>query len=276
MLLRTFLLFFLTTTLSAKDLPYQGEKFNPKSRETSAQEVMKRMEADEDAYYDPKVDYARFSGRVSDRDDGHNIFKVQSENPNIRFFRAGDYLKFTVPNISKESCEAYVRSVEDGFFVMYVTSIYPCFPDGEYFRRGTILHFFSEALVSRVHDASNYRVLLLKRREDFFRQLNQVNHFVWSYDQEKIKLAAEYDEQMIELQKKKQKALENLVEKKKDSQILQKELAQRLDLMDSDLEFYRIGKAELFVDRWNSDLDSSAPVQKFPEQYKSSDKKPTF
>jgi hypothetical protein len=260
----------------AKDLPYKGENIAPKSRETSAQEVMKKIAQDEDAYYDPNVDYARFSGRISDRDDGHNIFKVQSENSNIRFFRAGDYIKFTIPNISKESCEAYIRSVETGYFVMYVTSVYPCFSEGEYFRRGTILHIFSERLVERIHDASNYRILLLKRREDFFRQLNHVNHFVWSYDQEKIKLAAEYDQQMIELQKKKQKALENLVEKKKDSQILQKELAQRLDLMDNDLEFYRIGKNELFVDRWNSDKDSSAPVQNFPEQYKASDNKPTF
>jgi hypothetical protein len=178
--------------------------------------------------------------------------------------------------MNKESCEAYIRSVEAGYFVMYVTSIYPCFSEGEYFRRGTILHIFSKRLVERIHDASNYRVLLLKRREDFFRQLNQVNHFVWSYEQEKIKLAADYDKQVIELQKKKQKSLENLVEKKKDSQVLQRELAQRLDLMDSDLEFYRIGKNELFVDRWNMDKDSSAPVQSFPEQYKSSDNKPTF
>jgi len=276
MLLRTFLLVIMSGLLQAKDLPYKGEDIAPKSRETSAQEVMKKMAEDEDAYYDPKVDYARFSGRVSDRDDGHNIFKVQSENSNVRFFRAGDYIKFTIPNISKASCEAYIRSVETGYFVMYVTSVYPCFPDGEYFRRGTILHIFSERLVERVHDASNYRVLLLKRREDFFRQLNHVNHFVWSYDQEKIKLAAEFDQQIISLQKKKQKGLENLVEKKKDSQILQKELAKRLDLMDNDLEFYRIGKNELFVDRWNADQDSSAPVQSFPEQYKNSEKAPAF
>ncbi len=39
-------------------------------------------------FMDPKVDYSRFGGRVSDKDDAGNILKIKVENNNAKFFKA--------------------------------------------------------------------------------------------------------------------------------------------------------------------------------------------
>lgn len=221
-----------------------------------------------DSFYDPRYNYSEFTGRVTDRDDTNSIVKISSENKNIKFFRSGDLIRFRLASQDSRDCRGYVRSVEKGYFVIYVQDITLCWGSGEYFRRGAMLVFNADTLAARVRDASTYRIVLLKRRRSFYKQLNDVNHFVWSYDQEKIKVAAEYDEKITALRAAKQKAMDMMATKKKDSINLQRELAYRLDQMDKDLEFYRIDKDEPKIDRWHLDHDLGKPVAKRP--------KPTF
>lgn len=221
-----------------------------------------------DSFYDVDYDYSKFTGRVTDRDKTGNVFKISSENKNVKFFRSGDTVKFRMASKTTKLCEGYVRSVEKGFFVIYVKDIYPCWKGGEYFRRGTMLFFETDALSARVRDASIYRIVLLKRRRDFLNQLNGVNHFIWSYDQQRQITAAEYDKKINEIQAGKQRAIELLLVKKKDSVNLQKELAYRLDALDKDLEFYRIEKDDLLYDRWHLDHDLGRPVGRRPQRSK--------
>lgn len=222
-----------------------------------------------DSWYDPDFNYSSFPARVTDRDKSGNVLKVWSESGNVRFFRAGDQVSFQIPSKRKDNeCEGYVRSVERHYFVMYVKDFYPCWGKGEYFRRGTILDLHSVDLAKRVREASLYRYVLIKRRKDFLRQLNEINHFVWSYDQQKVKLASEYDKRISDIEKKKQRSLSNLLNKKRDQILLQKELAGKLDELDQDIGFYRIEKNELLVDRWHSDLDLGQPVKNRPQALK--------
>lgn len=222
-----------------------------------------------DTFYDPTIDYSKFPGRVTDRDISTSILKVTSENANIKFFRIGDLVEFNVAKLEdKDKCQAYVRSVEKGYFVIFVKDLYPCWKGSEYFRRGTQLIFYSTTLAQRVKDASLYRNILLRRRKDFFRQLNEINHFIWSYDQERLKLASEYDQKIIQLEKAKEQALSLLSVKKRDQIHLQKELIYRLDNLDKDLDFFRVEKSELIADRWFLDHDLGHPVSRRPQKIK--------
>lgn len=223
----------------------------------------------EDSFYDNNFDYASFSARVTDRDKTSNIIKITSENRNIKFFRAGDSVMFNIASMQgKKKCEGHVRSVEDKYFVIFVKDLIPCWGKTEYFRRGTVLVMTSYRLAERVREASIYRRVLLRRKKDFFKQLNKVNHFVWSYNQQRVKVAATYDRKMMEVRKQKQRALEELQLNKKDQIQLQKELIYRLDSIDEDLSFYRIEKDELAIDRWHLDQDLGIPVGKRPRPIK--------
>lgn len=222
----------------------------------------------EDSFFDPEFDYSRFQGRVTDRDKSGDIVKISSQNQNIRFFRSGDALRFRVAGKKTKLCRGYVRSVEKNYFVAYIQDLYTCWKEGEYFRRGTLLNFKSDVLASRVRDANIYRLVLMKRRKSFLKQLNGVNHFVWSYDQQRVQVAGRYDEKILELQRAKQAALEKLIVKKKDSINIQKELVYRLDQLDRDLEFYRIHKFEQDLDRWAMDHHLGKPVGKRPSEIK--------
>lgn len=223
----------------------------------------------EDSFYDDKTDYSKFSARITDRDKSANIIKITSENRNIKFFRAGDEIHFNIASHkSKSKCVAHVRSVEPRYFVAFVKDLNPCWGSEEYFRRGTVLVIESYRLAERVREASIYRRVLLNRKKSFFGQLNSVNHFVWSYNQQKVKVAAKYDKKIMEVQKRKQTALEELQLDKKDQVYLQKELIFRLDSIDKDLEFYRIESDELAIDRWHMDHDLGIPVGKRPAPIK--------
>ena len=223
-----------------------------------------------DPFFEKNVDYSKFYGRTTDRDSTGNVVKVQSESENTKLFRAGDKVTFTIPtNPRDEPCEGYVRDVEDKFFVMYVKDFSPCWGRADYFRRGTQLNFVSVALAKRVQDAAVYRIILMKRKRDFLRQLNEINHFLWSYDQQKVLEAAKYDRKIAELEKVKQQTLENLASKKKDQIYLQKELVYRLDELDKDIGFFRVEKTQLLHDRWDLDHHIGHPVGQRPQKMKS-------
>ncbi|MGZ3788214.1 MAG: hypothetical protein ACXVLQ_06800 [Bacteriovorax sp.] len=220
-----------------------------------------------DSFYDTKVDYSKFSGRVTDRDATASIVKISSENKNVKFFRAGDLVEFKVQN-SKESdfCQGHVRSIEESYFVMFVKDLFPCFPKEEFFRRGTALIMQSEKLEMRVREASVYRASLLNKKKDFMGQLNNINQDVWNFEERKIQVAAEFDQKIAEIEKQKTRALDQLLDQKNDQIRLQRELAYRLDNIDKELNFYRIEKEELLFDRWHLDHDLGYPVYEKPEE----------
>lgn len=218
---------------------------------------------------DPNVDYERFSGRVSDKDDASRIFKIQVENNNTKFFRAGDQVLFKLNLKEKEEfCKGFVRSVEEFHFTIFVESLAPCYSNSEYFRRGTVLNFYSKTLALRVFEASKYREQLVLRKEDFLKQLNDINHFLWTFDQQKVKTAADYDEEINRLQREKRKALDDMITLKQERLVLQNELMKKLNELDESLLFYRVERQELMTDRWNSDHDLGLPVGQRPQQMK--------
>lgn len=218
---------------------------------------------------DPNVDYERFSGRVSDKDDNQRIFKVHVENNNTKFFRAGDTVEFKV-NLreNKEFCRGFVRSVEDFHFTIYVETLAPCYSNSDYFRRGTVLNFYSKVLGLRVFEASKYREQLILRKEDFLKQLNGINHFLWTFDQQKVKTAADYDEQINRLQREKRRALDDMITLKQERLVLQNELMKKLNELDESLLFYRVERQELMTDRWQMDHDQGLPVGHRPQEIK--------
>ncbi len=225
------------------------------------------LKIDPDSFYDTKFDYSKFSGRVTDRDATTSIVKVSSENKNAKFFRAGDLVEFKIQN-SKDSeyCQGFVRSIEENYFVMFVKDLFPCFPKEEYFRRGTALIMRSEKLAMRVREASVYRASLMNKKKDFMVQLNGINQDVWNFEEKKIQVAADYDQQIAEIEKQKARALDQLLTQKNDQIKLQRELAYRLDNIDKELTFYRIEKQELLFDRWHLDHDLGYPVYDRPEE----------
>ncbi|MGB0455118.1 MAG: hypothetical protein ACPGJV_15520 [Bacteriovoracaceae bacterium] len=206
---------------------------------------------------------------MSDKDPTGTILKVSSENKNIKFFRAGDQVQFSVQTKPDDKCKGHVRSIEEGYFVIYVADIQNCWKEHSYFRRGTLLIFDSPQLEARIKQGSSFRHLLVKRRKDLFGQLNDVNHFLWTYDQQKVLLAAEYDKKILGIQKRKQREIEDLISKKRDFQKLQRELIKKVEELKRDLDRYRVEKNELYVDRWHMDQDLGLPVDRRPQPLKS-------
>lgn len=226
---------------------------------------MQRQKAEKrDSYYDPEFDYSTFTARITDRDKTTRVYKASSENKNIAFFYSGDRILLR-PATGKKYCKASVRSVEEGFFVLFIDNVAECWSHDPFIRRGSMIVVKSDTLAERVRDASVFRHVLLNRKKDYYSQFNRVNHFLWSYDQKRVQLAEQYDLKIAQLEKEKADALEHLRSKKEDSIKLQKELSYRLDGLDRDLDIYQIKKDDLIIDRWHLDHDLGLPVQKRPK-----------
>lgn len=252
-LLALYLLLFLSISVLAVE-----------TRNTLKKSILK---IDPDSFYDPTFDYSRFSGRVTDRDATGSIIKVSSESKNVRFFHAGDFIEFKIQAQPKSDfCQGYVRSIEENFFVMFVKDIEPCFSNEEYFRRGTAMVMHSEKLAQRIKDASVYRASLMLKKKDYMNQLNNLNQSIWTFEEKKIQVAADYDRKIVEIEKDKMRAIGELLAKKNDEMRLQKELISRLDGVDREFDFYRVEKEELMFDRWHLDHDLGPPVYEKPEE----------
>jgi len=219
-----------------------------------------------DSFYDSEMDYSRFIARVTDRDESANIFKVYSSNKNIKFFRSGDKILF-YPASKNESeyCTGFVRAREERYFTMYVKDIASCWQIDRYFRRGTMIKVLADVLAKRVKDASMHRVVLVKRRKDFLQQLNEINHFGHSYDEQRVQVAAEYDQKILEIEKQKRRALDQLMTRKNESSTLRQGLIYKLDHIDKNLEFYRVEPHLAAGDRWFEDHDLGLPVSNRPQ-----------
>ena len=227
-----------------------------------------------DSFYDPEVNYAKFLARVSDKNRSTNILKLKYENGNLKFLKIGDSVNFRVKGQGYRECEGHIRDVEPPYLTMFVDDIEDCWKKNSYFRRGTILVFDSKLLSKRVYEGSVFRKILLRKREDYLRQLEGVNNFLWSYDQEKIKVAAKYDERINALEQKKRKGLEGMINKKNENIYIQSSLMKKLNEIDSRLEKYRVERKELFFDRWSQDRDLDLPMQVRPQRvYRKPDQK---
>lgn len=227
------------------------------------------VDPDNNNFIDPDVDYSEFMGRVTDKDDTGRILKVKTENNNSKFLKAGDRVQFKVNNHERMSyCSATVRAVEDFYFSVYVQDFTGCWGTERYFPRGLQLNFKSDLMAKRVFEASEYRKLLILRKEGFLNQLNEINNFLWTYDQQKLQTAADYDKQINELRRQKQLALDNMIQRKQESLMLQNELVQKLDSLDESLDHYRIERQEYMLDRWVLDNDSGLPYGRRPQKYK--------
>ena len=226
-------------------------------------------EPDNNKFMDPRIGYDEFMGRVTDRDKAGRVLKIHVDNNNTKFFKAGDTVYFRVNRHSSDfPCRANVKGVEDNYFTIYVTELNTCWKDGEYFRRGHQLNFESKKLAQRVFEASKYRENLLLRKQGFLKQLSNINHFLWTYEQQKMKTAAEYDQKINELQKRKQVAVDGLLQKKQESVLLQAELMKKLDQLDESLDHYKVERGEYLVDRWNMDHNLGIDFPQRPPELK--------
>lgn len=225
------------------------------------------LSKDSDSFFDPRIDYSIFPARITDKDELGQIFKVQAETKNVKFFRSGDKLEFIVNGKEKKDpCIGFIRGVEKDYFIMHVSEIDRCWHRRQYFRRGMMIRVFSPALQKRVHEASFFRLSLLEKRDDYLNQLNDKNNFLWSFKQKQIQVAAQYDKRILQLQKEKQKALDNVLARKKETAMLQKELIKKLDQVDQDLEFFRVNRQDIMADRWVMDQDLGLPIGRRPQE----------
>lgn len=224
---------------------------------------------DNNNFIDPRVDYSKFKGRVTDKDDTGRILKVQVENNNTKFLKAGDLIYFKVNNHENTRlCKASVRSVEDFFFSIYVQDFKGCWNEKRYFPRGLQLNFSTDLMATRVFEASEYRKLLIMRKEGFLNQLNGINKFIWTYDQQKLRTAITYDERINAILREKQLAIDNLLQKKQENLTLQTMLIDKLDSVDESLKHYKVERQEPLIDRWNLDHDEDLPFGRRPGRFK--------
>jgi len=227
------------------------------------------LDTDNNKFIDPKVDYEKFIGRVSDKDDKGRVLKIHVENNNTKFLKSGDVVFFKVNNMDQgRFCKAFVRSVEDFYFSIFVQQFKPCWPEDKYFPRGMQLNFEAKIMSQRVFEASKFRELLLLRKDGFLKQLSQVNNFLWSFEQQKVKTAASYDQQINELKQAKRKAMNNLLRLRQENIILQTDLTKKLDSLDESLEHYTVERQEHLLDRWDLDHDSGLPMGQRPQDFK--------
>jgi hypothetical protein len=227
--------------------------------------IVNKITEDHDSFYDPTINYAYFAGRISDRDVQGNIYKIQSENNNIKYFRAGDGLELKERLRPKDlPCRAYVQGVEEFYLVVHIPNMEVCRGNKGAFRIGSQLDGTSDVLKERILYASQFRLILLRQKKDLLKQFSGVNEFLWTFKEEEIKVAAFYDKKILVIQEQKKKGLDDLLSKRKEYINLQKELASRMHFLDESLHFYRIERQEFFYDRWHLDHDLGLPMYSHP------------
>ena len=215
--------------------------------------------------YDSEQDYSRFSGRVTDKDDAERTLKIQARTKNIRFLKIGDLLTFSINNIKltkQRPCRAYVKkNIEEYYIVIRVEEIGVCWHRNHYFRRGMIMQFNVPALQRRILEALAFKTYLLGQRKDFLIQLNDVNHFLWNYEHQKLLKTSEFDQKIVEIEAEKQKVLNSLISTKNDYMRLQKELVRNLKIIDKNIEFHTADAGGDEHDGWKTELRLGTPIK---------------
>ncbi len=218
------------------------------------------MSLDFDGFLDPKRDYSKNIGRISDIHQEKKIFKVKVENDTTRFLKTGDTVLIRFEKLSKAQCETYVVSTEISYVTLSWLTLDKCWDTKNYFRRGLVVHLESSVMQLRVQQASAYRRQLLERRNIYLKQLSDVNNFFWQYDTDRDKLLNEYDQKINALKNERSKVVGGLDEQRASKTKVQGELMQELNSIDELLNFYRIDRKEALTDRFYQDYDTSAPV----------------
>ncbi|MCY4645003.1 MAG: hypothetical protein OXB88_10325 [Bacteriovoracales bacterium] len=209
------------------------------------------------------IDHSRFVGRMSDRDPKKTLIKIFTENDNVRLLRTGDSVTFQIgegENPETPSCQGFVRGAEKRYLVLYVPTLAPCFPKDFLLRRGLMMVFHSKILVQRILEASRYRKTLLAQRDDFLTQLGELNRFLWSFDQERVKSIAQLEKEILNLERKKREALELLETRRKESRELRDNLMGKLDQIGRDLDRYKIYPPPPVRPGWKAERDLGRPV----------------
>ena len=220
----------------------------------------------ESSEFNQYFDYSRFIGRITDYDKHREIFKVYSKNEYIRFFRSGDKVKFKLSAPNGQYCQASIRKTHgEDYITISSYDLSLCMENPHNLRRGARFLFQSEHLFKRVYNASIHRKVLLKRRQKLLEQFNEINGFLWSYNQQRIKTTAKYEGKIIKIKKAKKRELDTLKEKKKDGLLLQKELNRRLSETDRDLKFYSINDMANW-DVWHQDQNLGLPISGHPPE----------
>lgn len=218
------------------------------------------LSPDYDGFLDPKIDYSKTVGRISDIDQDKKIFKIKVENDFTRFLKPGDPVNIKVLKLSEDSCLSHVVATELQYFTVQAVDVTPCWGKGEYLRRGLVLEISSDVLLLRVQQASAYRKELLLKRAAYLKQLSEVNNFFWNFNMNKEKLRQDYDQKLNQLKNEKIEAMNNFNAEQAAKTKEQGELMQELNQLDELLKYYRIDRTEILTDKFHADYDTSAPV----------------
>lgn len=224
-----------------------------------------------DSFYDKNFDYRFFTARVTDRDNTSKIIKIKTETSNVKFLKIGDLVEFAVGvdfDEEDDYCRSFVRDTQKNYIILYVQDIDACWKGDSRFRRGTMISAHSKILASRIKDASVYRQILMNRKTDYFHQLNRVNHFIWTYEEERVKVASKYDRMVSDILDKRRKELDLLRSKREEQLLIQRELSKKIGLLSGDIRYYQLEKNDFRIDRWSHDHALGLPAQKLPQEFK--------
>lgn len=223
------------------------------------------MSSDPEHFLDPNIDYSKFVGRVTDRDSSGQVIKIKTENNNIKFFRSGDAVNFSLARKGDYSCQGYVRGLEDYYVALYVVNIQKCLPEEmQPLRIGSELDLQSKVLQERILYGSQYRMVLLKMHKDLLYQLNDLNNSLVNYQNQRLQTSALYDKEINNLKRAKQQALDKLLWQQEEKVKAQSELKKRLTEINENIKFYQIEREEYITDRWHLDQDLGLPVENRP------------
>jgi len=222
------------------------------------------MTADRNGFLDPNVDYSQTYGRVSDYDPALRIFKFKVENDYTRFLKPGDAIYIKPMRVGKgnQSCLARIQKTEPFYFVAEMDQWSQCLRSANDVRRGMVVLIYGDILEARVKQASKLREEILLKKDSYLKQLADANNFTWNFDLEREKLLNDFDQRLQALKNEKVNSIEALNRKKVDTTQVQGELMSEIHSLEELLKFYRLDRREILKDRFHTDYDTSAPVDK--------------
>ncbi len=170
-------------------------------------------------------------GKLSDKDADDKTMKIYSESSDVKFLKKGDLIKLRVAESSLEdSCTLRLTIVEDHYLTGEIQK------DACRLKysplRGTNLVFESDAWAKRMEEASYQKKTLISQKSNYLFQLNELNNFIYNFNDEKKKVESLYDQKINDLIKEKAQALKELSKKKDQSFSEQAKLQKELDQLD--------------------------------------------
>jgi hypothetical protein len=215
---------------------------------------------------DPEIDYSKLKGRVTDKRKNGRLIRIYTEHNNGKFLKTGDLVSFSLKKADASQCFGIVRETENFYITLRIRNFVDCTDSEKFVRAGTLLYFDSEVLKKRIYQAAKLRYQLLQRREKLAEKKKRIRRFIWSYDQQKMKTSAGYEQLILKKSREKQVALDDHLTRKKDSITLARELKRKLNQIDFDLRFYHVDRTELMADKLKVPRDSPEKWQFPPKE----------